>query len=172
MATTTLYPDGDGTNSGTVNSVPAGPPYYTTIDEGTSSPNDSDYILMTGTVTVAVTLTDLPTDAVTVTNVTIKIRCNNPSKADTVVSGCRLFKSDQTTALTALASITATTTPTTYSLTPTITGDTDKTSWDGARLLVYTTGTANAAAYLAAQVDVTYSTSAGVTTSTSFLIGV
>lgn len=161
MATHTMYPDGDGTMTGTVLGTPSPPPYYTNIDEGTTSPNDSDVLFLSSNpCSVIVTLSNTPSDVDTVTGVTIRIRTANNSKGRTVAS-CQLFQSDETTALTALANISGSTTTTTYSLSPSITGATTKTAWDGARLKVNAGGSGGSANLYAVQVDITYSTAGG-----------
>ena len=161
MATATLYPDGDGTVSGTVGGVPAPPPYYANIDEGTDTPDDGDSVLLTSTPAfIFVTLTATPVDCSTVTAVAIKIRTADSSKGRTIAS-CQIFQNDESTAITSLATITGSTTNTTYTLNPSITGATDKTSWDGARLKINSGGSPGSAAIFATQVDITYTTGGG-----------
>ena len=171
MATATMYPDGDGTVSGTIGGTPGPPPYYANIDEGTGSPNDSDSIwLSSNPAYIIVTLTSTPSDCDTVTAAEISIRTSNHSKGRTVASA-QIFESDETTALTASATITGTTTPTTYSLNPSITGATTKTAWDGARLKINSGGSSGSAAIYAVQVNITYTTSSGTVQTASFMIG-
>jgi len=170
MPTTTLLANGDGTISGSVGGI-AGPPYYVNVDEGTDSPDDNDFISMTSVASIFLLLTDLPSDASVITAVTVKLRTQNSSKGR-AISSFQLLQSDESTALIAQTTAAGTTTPTTYSFTPTITGATTKAAWDGARLKVNSTGSTGIASLSACQVEVTYSTSGGgSTTQTSFLIG-
>lgn len=166
MATSTLYPNGDGTHTGTIGGT-AGPPYYTNVDEGTDSPNDSDVIFFSSASTFACDLTNTPSDTDTVTAVAIKVRTADSSKGRAITSA-RIYQSDQTTALTASATITGSTTTTTYTLNPSITGATTKTAWDGARLLITATGSSGSANLYAVQVDITYTAAGGATAQFSF----
>jgi hypothetical protein len=87
----------------------------------------------------------------------------------------RLVQSDQSTAITATSSTISTdTTPTTYSSSPSITGATSKSAWDGARLKI-TSGLApsgNGIVYVyAIQVEITYTIAANNQTA-AILIGI
>ncbi len=161
MATVTLYPNGDGTIPGLVGGT-AGPPYYVNVDEGTDSPNDSDSIFVTNQNTnFFLLLTDCPSDLGTVTACTIKVRTADSAKGRALTKA-RIFQSDETTALTAEATWTGSTTITTYTLNPSLTGATDKSSWDGARLMIGSSAaTGGTAALLATQVEITYTTGGG-----------
>lgn len=172
MATTTLYPDGDGSILAVIGWTSPDPPYYIHIDEGTVSPDDADSVVITDTPGYFIaTLSNLPSDAGVITGVTIKIRTSNDSKGRTVAS-CQLFQSNESTALTALANISGSTTPTTYSLSPSITGSTTKAAWDGARLKINSGGSGGWAYIYAVQIDITYTISDGSSnTQTGFLIG-
>ena len=156
MPTTTLYPNGDGTISGTVMGT-AGPPYYVNVDEGTASPNDSDSIVPVPSGHIFLLLTDMPAEADTITGVTVKIRTSNSSKGDSAVSSFQLFQSNESTALIAQTTISGSTTVTTYTFNPSITGATTKAAWDGARLKVSFTGASGTSNFYACQVEVTYS---------------
>lgn len=168
MATTTLYPNGDGTISGTVGGI-AGPPYYVNVDEGTASPDDNDFISMTSVASIFLLLTDLPSDASVITAVTVKLRTQNSSKGR-AISSFQLLQSDESTALIAQTTVTGTTTFTTYSFTPTITGATTKAAWDGARLKINSTGSTGIASLSACQVEVTYSITSGATYTSSIMM--
>lgn len=168
MATSILYPNGDGTVVGTLGGTPSPPPYYANIDEGTDSPNDADTITFSSNPgTLCVTLTDTPADCGTVTAVSIGVRTSNDSKGRTIASA-QIFQSDETTALTSSETISGTTTPTTYVLNPTITGATTKTAWDGAVLKISAGGSSGLAGLYAAQVNITYTTGGGATAQFSF----
>lgn len=161
MATATMYPDGDGTVTGSVGGTPSTPPYYTLVDEGTVSPDDADTILMSSTpASIFLTLTSTPADCATVTDVLIKIRTVDASKGRTIAS-CQIFENDESTAITALANISGSTTATTYTLNPSITGATSKSAWDGARIKINSGGSSGIAVVYALQIDITYSTGGG-----------
>lgn len=164
MASTTVYPNGDGTNGGWVNEVSGTSNIYTSIDEGTASPNDADYNQCTTNVTMAYLLENMPSDLDTVTACTVKVRLQRLTTkgADRQFSTCAIYQSDETTALTATCDLTSTTgTVTTFTFNPSVTGATDKTSWDGARLKFNTpTGTTGSLWIYAAQVEITYSLAA------------
>jgi hypothetical protein len=161
LATTILYPNGDGTIPGLVGGT-AGPPYYVNVDEGTDSPNDSDVILVTNSDTsFFLLLTDCPVDLGTVTACTIKVRTADSAKGRALTKA-QIFQSNESTALTAEATWTGSTTNTTYTLNPALTGATDKSSWDGARLkLTTSSASGGSAALLAAQVNLTYTEGGG-----------
>ena len=163
MATVTVFPNGDGTttnwsdeSSGTTN-------LYTKINEGTGSPNDSDYVsTSTQNTNAYFQLGDMPGDFGTATGVTIKLRlARTSSKGDfRQFLDCQLMESNQSTAISAAATITDSTTITTYSFSPTITGATTKGAWDGMRLRVKSgVGSSGSCRLHAAQVEVTYTAS-------------
>lgn len=165
MASTTVYPNGDGTKAGWTNEASGTSNLYASVDEGTASPNDADFNqVVTTNNPIAYLLGDMPSDFDTATAVTIKVRLNRfESKgADQQFSTCALYKSDESTAITATCDLTSTTgTITTYTFTPTITGATDKTSWDGMRLKFNTpTGTTGFLLIYAIQVEITYDVAA------------
>lgn len=164
MATTTVYPNGDGTNGGWLNEVSSSSNLYLSVDEGTDSPNDADYSIADSNVTMAYLLGNMPSDLDTVTACTVKVRLQRQTfkGADRQFSTCAIYQSDESTALTATCDLTSTTsTITTYTFNPSVTGATDKTSWDGARLKFNTpTGSSGGILIYAAQVEITYSTAA------------
>lgn len=164
MATTTVYPNGDGTNGGWTNEASGSSNLYASIDEGTGSPNDADYSIAVSNVTMAYLLGNMPSDLDTVTACTVKVRLQRQTAkgADRQFSTCAIYQSDESTALTATCDLTSTTsTITTYTFNPSVTGATDKTSWDGARLKFNTpTGSSGGILIYAAQVEITYSVAA------------
>lgn len=165
MASTTVYPNGDGTKTGWTNESSGTSNLYASVDEGTASPNDADYNQVVTNNPIAYLLGDMPSDFDTATAVTIKVRLQKGvfKDWDLQFSTCALYKSDESTAITATCDLTGTTgTITTYTFTPTITGATDKTSWDGMRLKFNTpTGTYGFLFIYAIQVEIDYTTSSG-----------
>lgn len=160
MASTILYPNGDGTNEGWVNEAASSSNVWQSVDEGTTSPNDSDWASAISNVSIAFLLTNMPGDFLTALSLVIKVRLNRIilKGGDRQFSTCGVYQSNESTALTGTCDLTSTTTSaTTYTFTPSITGATDKTSWDGAVLKFNTlTGTSGTALILAAQIDLTY----------------
>lgn len=164
MATTTVYPNADGTNGGWTDQASSSSNLYASVDEGTDSPNDADYSQCVSNVTMAYLLGNMPGDFDAATAVTIKVRLQRGVVKgwDRQFSTCALYKSDESTAITATCDLTGTTgTVTTFTFTPTITGATDKTSWDGMRLKFNTpTGTSGSLFIYAVQIEITYSVAA------------
>lgn len=164
MSTTTVYPNGDGTKTGWTNESSGTSNLYASVDEGTGSPNDADYNQVFTNDVIAYLLGDMPSDFDAATAVTVKVRLQRLTNKgwDRQFSTCALYKSDESTAITATCDLTGTTgTVTTYTFTPSITGATDKTSWDGMRLKFNTpTGTTGSLFIYAVQVEITYSVAA------------
>ncbi len=138
MATTIVYPNGDGTKTNW-SGVGDTTNLYANIDEGTTSPDDNDYSLSATSLSeIYFLLGDMPSDFGTATGATIRCRLIESyfSKDGGALrfDYCQLVQSNESTAITATSTITGTTLPATYAFTPTITGATDKTTWDGARL--------------------------------------
>ncbi|MCA9098481.1 MAG: hypothetical protein KDA36_08850 [Planctomycetaceae bacterium] len=165
MSTATVLPNGDGTTTNWQDDSGGTTNLYTRIDEGTASPNDTDYVSTSvQNQNVYFQLGDMPADFGTATGVTIKLRvARTSSKGDFIqFVNCQLMQNDQTTAICAASTITDSTTITTYSYTPSITGATSKTAWDGMRLRVKSgTGTAGSCRIYSAQVEVTYTAVSG-----------
>lgn len=165
MASTTVYPNGDGTNGGWTNQVPSSSNLWQSIDEGTDSPNDADYIQAVTNVVMAFLLGDMPGDFSAITGITIRLRLQRVTVkgADRQFSTCAIYQSNESSALTATCDLTGTTgTVTTFSFTPSITGATDKTTWDAARIKFNTpTGTTGSLFCYAMQVEIDYTTSSG-----------
>lgn len=138
MASVTVLPNADGT--GMTNwSIFGGPSSrYGAVNNGVSTPDDTDYIRQYiseggGPFSGFMGWEDMPVDFDVITAVSLKIR----QRATITQDGfqVRIFKSDESTALT--SNITWTESSMTgsfanYTKVFTITGDTDKTSWDGA----------------------------------------
>lgn len=164
MSSATLLPNGNGTFSGTWTGTGGSPAYtYLNVDEGTDSPNDSDYAAASSANASGIyLLSDTPSDWNIGTACTAKIRCSNSIKGGLKWNTVQIFKADESTALTGTGDIsTGTTSATTISVSLSITGATDKTSWDGARVKLTTgaSGTGSAAVY-AIQIEMTYTATA------------
>lgn len=165
MATTTAQPNGDAFVSGWVNESSSGTNVYLSVDEGVNT-NDSDTTYMAGIDgdIAQFNLTNMPSNFSVATGVTVRIRARNTnSKGDAAsLSQVKLLKSDLITALTSTGGgITLTTSYVTYEQTLTITGSTDKTSWDGAVLNIQANGTNGLARVTAIEVLITYTATAG-----------
>lgn len=176
MGTATLYPNGDGTKGSWAELSPTPgntTNLYTDVDEGTSSPNDSDLISNnTANNSIYFLLTDTPADVDTITSVTVKSRGYQLSTKGTPITqySVQIVQSNESTALTDAATITPTTTITTSSSTLNITGLTTKTAWDGARLKVTTgAGSSGGIGFISAQVDIVYTTAGGSTQSVTMM---
>lgn len=168
MATSILYPNGDGTKGGWAEFSPTfgnTTNIYTDIDEGTDSPDDSDTISnSTANNSGYFLLTDTPADASVITGVTVKSRgYQNTTKGTPITQySVQIVQSNESTALTDSATITPSTTITTSSSTLNITGLTTKTAWDGARLKLTTGSGSNGGIIISgSQVEITYTTANG-----------
>lgn len=165
MASTTVFPNGDGTTTGWTDQSGGTTNIYTTVDEGTDSPNDADYIKSASTAavqTLYLLLGDMPADFSVATAVTIYMRLNRDAgKVAKVYDKARLVQSDESTAITAEAAITTTTTITTVNYSPSITGGTSKAVWDGARLKINTTASFGVVNLYAVKVVITYTAVSG-----------
>lgn len=163
-----MVPDGDAYSFGNWTNTDLGTSnFYPYVDEGTVSPNDTDYLFngfVVGTPNseLIFTLTDTPTSftsATTATAVMIYVRHARTSDKGTPasVSEVQIMESDNTTAITAIASASSDGTIRTYAYGPAITGNNNKTAWDGARLRIKTNANTDGAVQLyAAQVVLYY----------------
>ena len=93
---------------------------------------------------------DCPSDLYAVTGVSFSFRCSKSAKSPARnFATIQCVKSDEATALTDTADVSGSaTTATTLTGSLTLSGDTDKTSWDGMRLKITTASTGNATAFL------------------------
>ena len=167
MSSTTVYPNGDGTLGGWAISGGGTSNIYTTIDEGTPSPNDSDSIVCSTSASAYYSLLgDMPGDFGTATAVSIKVRAQYTSGKGNIKSfDCRLVQSDESTAITGNTTTAASGSLSTYTISPSITGGTSKSVWDGARLKLATvSGTSGGILVSAVQVEITYTAGASSTT--------
>ena len=163
-SSTTVVPNGDGTKTGWTG-VGDTSNLYANVDEGTASPNDTDYTgCGTGAGALYLLLQNMPVDFVTARSVIIRVRLSRLTSkgANLDYSTVSIVKADESTALTANGTISGqTSTPTTNSVSPSITGSTDKSSWDGARLKIGApTGSSGSLFFYAAQVEITYDVAA------------
>lgn len=163
MSSTTVYPNADGTKTGWTGTGDVSN-LYNNVKNGVDSPNDSTY--NTGSNTpLFFSIGDMPSDFSVATAVTLKIRAfvTRVKSNDRQFSTLSLTKSDESTAITAdgdISSVTATITN--YTVSPSITGATDKTSWDGAKIKIGApTGTSGAAVVCELQIEITYTTTSG-----------
>ena len=128
---------------------------HLSIDEGTDTPNDSDYV---GTDTpgsaLKLNIAGMPTDLVTMTGVDVVIR----KYANGIACGTvQIFESDGTTALTDSVAMSNPGSPTNETVTLTVTGATDKAAWDDAILVVTSGAGSGDTAVFTVDLDITYS---------------
>jgi hypothetical protein len=134
---TILYANGNGTNGSWTDQSGGTTNLYLTVDEGTGSVNDADYVKSgTASDTITFQLTDTPSDFVSAIGIIISVRHQSDTSKSTpmYVEEIQIVTSDNTTAITGTVSSTADTTLTTYRYSPSITGTNTKTNWDGARI--------------------------------------
>lgn len=160
MATDTLYPNTDGTKTGW-SGIGDTTNLWNNVNEGTVSYSDTDF--NTGSTTPLFHgLTDTNVNFYQANSVVVRIRLAiSTGKSDNrQFSTVQIFKSDETTALTNAVSIASGTGSfTTLVANLTVTGATDKTSWDGARIKIGAMTGTNGGGYVSAiQVEVDYST--------------
>lgn len=160
MATDTLYPNTDGTKTGWTGTGDASN-LWNNVNEGTASPSDADYNNASSNVPLFHGLTNTNVNFYQANSVIVRFRCavtalkGNNRQFSTV----QIVGPDESTALTNAVSIaSATGTITTLVANLTVTGATDKTSWDAAMLKIGAlTGTSGYALIYAIQVEVDYS---------------
>lgn len=166
MGTATLEPISTNSNAGGWTGVGDAVNLWANIDEGTAGPNDTDYIAQAqggsanNNIKFGMTPTPGSDATLQVTAVTIVIRmANSVSKSAAFGLKCQIFQSDGATAITASFTInTVSTSFTNYSNAPSITGATDKASWDSALLsFSWPASTGSGTFKLSAvEVDITY----------------
>ena len=161
MASTTVYPNGDGSRVGTW-TPSTGSTYYNLIDETVA--DDADYVsTTTENGIIYFDFQSMPSDFGTATAVDIHARTKTGSKGDYIRwDHIQLVSNDESTSITNTASMTSGNvffTDFTYS--PSITGSTTKTTWDGIRLKVKaSTGTSSSCQLSQAYLVITYTASA------------
>lgn len=160
MATDTLFPNLDGTKTGWTGVGSTGN-LWDNVNEGTVTPSDADYNIASTNVALFFGLTDTNVAFYQANSVVARIRVARTTTKghDRQFSTVQITKADETTALTNAVSIaSATGSFATLVANLTVTGDTDKTSWDGARIKITAlTGTTGSCLVSAIQVEVDYS---------------
>lgn len=144
MATVTVLPNADHTTLGTWNIFGGPASRYLAINNGTATPDDTDYVQNNppeGTFNryMFMGFEDMPGDFDTITSVTAKVRQKIFVQAGQDGVKYQIFESDETTALTDQIALDADGTDISSSyrtdtLNFTVTGSTSKTAWDGARM--------------------------------------
>lgn len=160
MPSITLLLNGDGVTTNWTDQSAGTTNLYQNIDEGTASPNDSDYIKTNVNDAFATFLLDnLPVDFISATSVAIKLRHNcTSSKSPIQVTQVSIVESDNTTFVAGPSVAASDMVITTYTYNPSVvTSANNKTTWDGARLKIVASGSNDAANVYAAQVDLVYS---------------
>lgn len=159
MSTTTVLANGTGTNTAWQDAGGGTSNMHTNVDELIASANDSDYIQsITTPNSIFLLLQDMPADLSAVTGVSVQIRAQRNGSSRTVTT--QIFKSDESTALTDAK----TQTPpngswSNFTNAHSVTGATDKTSWDGARIKI--TSSNSSVLVSCFQVDITYTATGG-----------
>lgn len=157
MPTVILYPNFDGTKTNISGSVDT-TNLYANIDEGTASPDDADHLLFGAAgANYFCGFQDLPAEAYSVTGVTFRVRTSDSSKGRKIDS-IQLYQSDESTAITGSSVISGSTTATTYSISPAITGSSSPSVWNNARVRVGGSSGSGFPALYALQIEVTYET--------------
>lgn len=162
IPTAFLVPVADGTTTNWVDQSAGTTNLYQTVDEGTLSPNDSDYVTTTtNNAEITFLLTDMPADFVSATKISIKVRhATSSSKSGLPIAEVQIVESNNTTAITDTVSTSDDVAPVTFTYSPNITTATNtKATWDGARIRLKAIGTGGASAYIyAIQIELHYST--------------
>ena len=138
-STTTIKPNGDGTNASWSSTEGT---LYEAIDEGIGSTDDgSTYISATAETSCYLELESTPGGFVDAVGVSIDLRCQRSSdKGDAKVFRLQIFESDETTAISNEVTFTPVVGFSTVTQSLTITGTNDKTTWDAARVRIRTEG--------------------------------
>ena len=143
--TTTVKPNADGTGATNLGIFGGPSSRYDAINNGTGTPDDTDYLYWQmnsggSDETAYFGFENMPSDFVTLTSVTCKIRQKAVTQSGTGAK-YQIFKADGSTPLTDEIELDADGTDISASyrtdtLSFRIGGDTDKTSWDGAQLKI------------------------------------
>lgn len=164
MASITLFPNADGSIGLWKNQSGLSTNLYQSVDEGTDTPNDSDYLetFENGSDTLFLSIQDMPTLLSSVTSVVVKLRCQRTDSGShaTRLDNLQIFQNDEVTALTSSVSISDGTSIATLTLSPSIIGSTSKSAWDGAKIRIVADSNSDiGSAYIyAIQVELVYST--------------
>jgi len=182
VSTTIVKPTADGTGTGShfVNASSQTTNLYASLIDA----SDSTYVIPSlitstdGSVAYFVLGTALPSDVGTVTGVSIALRLTQGSaKSGTIpdFATVRIYQNDQTTALTAAATITDTASVANYTFTPSVTGLTTKAAWTNSVLAIATNNSAGngtgAPSVYEASVTITYTPSASTVVRPSIMNG-
>ncbi len=163
MSTTIAQPDGDGTKTNWEDAALGTSNLFSNVNEGTTSPNDATYVVTSTTSPIFFTLQDMPSDFSIATAVSIVIRALKSGSGSRTIT-VQIFQSDESTALTGTAVSGALSAGfANFTLTPTVTGATDKATWNGARLKITpTSGGSPDTQISVAQPTITYTAAANV----------
>ena len=162
MANITVYPNGDYSIGGWVNESAGTTNLYLSVNEGTGAPDDLDYAVTSyNSDSIFLELDDMPSDFWEVTSVIVRLRIRESgSKGDyRRFSSGQIYQNDATTAISDSFTVTGTGTTTTFSYNPSISGQANRTAWNGAKLRV-NTGSADdgGSCYIyAVEVEIDYS---------------
>lgn len=139
MSFVTAKPNADGTRGAWTGDAGETTNLYAKVIDA----SDSTYIkTSTGSDSVFLLLDNMPADFDKITAITVSVRGKrNSNKGDYInFSSARIYKSDESTALTAASTFSFSTTVADYSEALALTGSLDKTSWDGARIKLTSDG--------------------------------
>lgn len=167
MSSATVYPNGDGSMLNWETESSSTSNLYAQLDEGVDSPNDADYLRAPNASNyLFLLLQDMPVDFGTITGINIKVRARRVAGIGfRYINGVRIYQSNETTAITASSSSSPLSTSfQNYTFSPSITGATDKSSWDGARLKIDVSQDVEVSAI---QVEITYTPTASTYTLTA-----
>lgn len=154
MASTTLVPvsDGTGTDTNFITDSGAATSLYTTLVDASDTTYVQTNVSNTTNATAWFQLSTLPGNLSTVTSIIISLRLSNRDVKDDPThtwTAVRIYKNDQSTAITANSTITATNVVTTYTFSPSVTTNTNA-AWTNAKIAIAATaagGTVSPACY-------------------------
>ncbi len=159
MATTTLYVNSDVSIDSWTDQSGGTSNIYQSIDEGTASPNDSDYVkTSTGNDYLYLGIQNMPSDFVSANSLQVKLRhATDTTKSAIYVQEVALTDPDLFTLVAGPTSTTADITVTTYTYNLSIvTGSNNKTTWDNALLRLQTNIGSGTASVYAVQIELDY----------------
>lgn len=154
-----MVPNGDVLTTDWVNEASGTTNLYQSVDEGTVSPNDTDYVTtFFDSKELIFDLTSTPNDFASATGIIIRVRqATTSSKNGRPLTEVQMMESDNVTAMTTISAASSDTTITTYGYSPTLTGANTKAKWDGSRIrLKVGTGSLSGPLIYAIQVELYY----------------
>lgn len=154
-----MVPNGDVLTTDWSNEAAGTTNLYLSVDEGTASPIDSDYVTtFLDSKELIFDLTSTPNDFATATGIIIRVRqATTSSKTGRPLTEVQMMESDNVTAMTTISAASSDTTITTYGYSPTLTGANTKAKWDGSRIrLKVGTGSLSGPLIYAIQVELYY----------------